>query len=53
MREAGAPRGAGIETAGIVGAGIMGSGIAEVFAAAGLGVMLMDGEPGKAAAALE
>ena len=42
-----------IEKAGIVGAGIMGAGIAEVFAAAGLAVLLMDAEPGKAQSALE
>lgn len=42
-----------IERAGVVGAGVMGSGIAEVLASAGIDVMLMDGQAGKAEAALE
>lgn len=44
--------GVAIEKAGIVGAGVMGAGIAEVFAAGGLAVLLMDAEPGKAQSAL-
>lgn len=42
-----------IEKAGVIGAGVMGSGIAEVLAAAGIDVMIVDEAPGKAAAALE
>lgn len=42
-----------IEKAGVVGAGVMGSGIAEVLAAAGIDVMIVDEAPGKAAAAAE
>ncbi|MGP2491957.1 3-hydroxyacyl-CoA dehydrogenase [Mesorhizobium sp. PUT5] len=42
-----------IEKAGIVGAGVMGAGIAEVFAAGGLAVLLMDAQPGKAQSALD
>ncbi|MDX8533237.1 3-hydroxyacyl-CoA dehydrogenase [Mesorhizobium sp. VK25A] len=42
-----------IEKAGVVGAGVMGSGIAEVLAAAGVDVMIVDEAPGKAAAALD
>ncbi|CDX54085.1 3-hydroxybutyryl-CoA dehydrogenase [Mesorhizobium plurifarium] len=42
-----------VEKAGVVGAGVMGSGIAEVLAAAGVDVMIVDEAPGKAAAALE
>lgn len=53
MTAAEASGGIRIHTAGVVGAGVMGSGIAEVLASAGLDVWLMDGEPGKAAAALE
>ncbi|MDQ6434100.1 3-hydroxyacyl-CoA dehydrogenase [Mesorhizobium sp. LHD-90] len=53
MTEAAISEGLRIATAGIVGAGVMGSGIAEVLAAAGLQVLLMDGAPGKAAASLD
>ncbi|WP_280952739.1 3-hydroxyacyl-CoA dehydrogenase [Mesorhizobium sp. WSM3860] len=42
-----------IEKAGVVGAGVMGSGIAEVLAAAGIDVTMVDDAPGKAAAAVE
>ena len=42
-----------IEKAGVVGAGVMGSGIAEVLAAAGIDVMIVDEAPGRAAAAVE
>ncbi|WP_292125945.1 3-hydroxyacyl-CoA dehydrogenase NAD-binding domain-containing protein, partial [Mesorhizobium sp.] len=42
-----------IGKAGVVGAGVMGSGIAEVLAAAGIDVMMVDDAPGKAAAAIE
>lgn len=42
-----------IETAGIVGAGVMGCGIAEVLAATGIDVLLVDEMPGKADAAVE
>jgi 3-hydroxybutyryl-CoA dehydrogenase len=42
-----------IKTAGVVGAGVMGAGIAEVLAAAGIEVMIVDEAPGKAAAAVE
>lgn len=45
--------GVAIEKAGIVGAGVMGAGIAEVLAAGGLAVLLMDAEPGKAQSALD
>ena len=48
-----AVEGVAIEKAGIVGAGVMGAGIAEVFAASGLSVLLMDSEPGKAQSALD
>ncbi|TIS43298.1 MAG: hypothetical protein E5X01_04755, partial [Mesorhizobium sp.] len=37
-----------IGKAGVVGAGVMGSGIAEVLAAAGIDVMMVDDAPGKA-----
>ncbi|TPL54323.1 3-hydroxyacyl-CoA dehydrogenase [Mesorhizobium sp. B2-4-6] len=42
-----------IEKAGVVGAGVMGSGIAEVLAAAGIHVMIVDDAPGKSAAAVQ
>lgn len=53
MTDAGGVSTSLIEKAGVVGAGVMGSGIAEVLAAAGIDVMIVDEAPGKAAAAVE
>lgn len=53
MADAGGISTSRIEKAGVVGAGVMGCGIAEVLAAAGIDVLIVDEAAGKAAAAVE